>query len=246
MTSTADFLIIGGGIAGLSAASRLLRHGKVVVLEAEEALGYHSSGRSVSFSHYGIGNSAVRRLTAWSRPFFEDPPEGFSPTPLARNVPSLYFAAEETLPDLAALEAEMARFTDRTRRIDAAAMAALCPALRTGAGAAVAGVLDPTGLKLDADALLQACARAVRAGGGEVLNGRRIVSIGEAKAGASAPRAASNGRRRSWSTPPEPGPTGSPASPGSRRSASSPSDGRSSSSTRRQAPTFPPGPSPTA
>ena len=28
--------------------------------EAEEALGYHSSGRSVSFSHYGIGNDAVR------------------------------------------------------------------------------------------------------------------------------------------------------------------------------------------
>jgi D-arginine dehydrogenase len=177
MASTSDFLIIGGGIAGLSAASRLVRHGKVVVLEAEEALGYHSSGRSVSFSHYGIGNSAVRGLTAWSRPFFEDPPGGFSPTPLARTVPSLYFAAEETLPALAALEAEMTRFTDRTRRIDAAAMAALCPALRTGDGAAVTGVLDPTGLKLEADALLQACARTVRAGGGEVLNGRRITSI---------------------------------------------------------------------
>src|SRR5829696_5516132 len=108
MTSTADFLIIGGGIAGLSAGSRLVRHGRVVVLEAEDALGYHSSGRSVSFSHYGIGNAAVRGLTAWSRPFFENPPQGFAPVPLARTVPSLYFAQEETLPALQVLEAEMA------------------------------------------------------------------------------------------------------------------------------------------
>lgn len=177
MTSTADFLIIGGGIAGLSAASRLARHGKVMVLEAEEALGYHSSGRSVSFSHYGIGNSAVRGLTAWSRPFFEAQPEGFCPSPLCRTIPTLYFATAESLPDLEALEAEMSRFTDRTRRIDAEAMSALCPALRTGEDAAIQGVLDPTGLKLDADALLQSYARAVRSGGGEVLNGRRIASI---------------------------------------------------------------------
>src|SRR4051812_38290165 len=106
--TTVDFLIIGGGVAGLSAATRLVRHGKVVVLEGEGAIGYHSSGRSVSFSHYGIGNSAVRGLTAWSRAFFERPPEGFSPSPLARSVASLYFAAEEERPALAALEAEMA------------------------------------------------------------------------------------------------------------------------------------------
>jgi D-arginine dehydrogenase len=173
----ADFLIVGGGIAGLSAASRLVRHGKAIVLEGEEALGYHSSGRSVSFSHFGNGNAAARGLTAWSQPFFERPPEAFSPSPLARTFPSLYFAFEENRPALDSLEAEMARFTERIRRVDSAAMAALCPALRTGPGGAVSGVLDPTGLKLDADALLQGYARAVRAGGGELLNGRRIVSI---------------------------------------------------------------------
>ena len=63
----ADFLIVGGGVAGLSAGARLARHGRVVVLEAEEALGYHSSGRSATFSHFGIGNRIVRALTAHSR-----------------------------------------------------------------------------------------------------------------------------------------------------------------------------------
>ncbi|HEX9946544.1 MAG TPA: FAD-dependent oxidoreductase [Allosphingosinicella sp.] len=181
--SDSDFLIIGGGIAGLSAAARLARHGKIVVLEAEAALGYHSSGRSVSFSHYGIGNSAVRGLTAWSRPFFEDPPEGFCPSALSRTFPSLYFATEESVPALEMLEAEMARFTDRTRRIDPAGMAALCPGLRTGDGAALTGVLDPTGLKLDGDALLQSFVRAIRGAGGEVLNGRRIAAIAPTGAG---------------------------------------------------------------
>ncbi|MFZ8941808.1 MAG: FAD-dependent oxidoreductase, partial [Gemmobacter sp.] len=41
-----DFLIIGGGIAGISAAAALAPCGRVVVLEAEAELAYHASGRS--------------------------------------------------------------------------------------------------------------------------------------------------------------------------------------------------------
>jgi len=175
--SDCDFLIIGGGVAGLSAAARLARHGRVVVLEAEDALGYHSSGRSVSFSHYGIGGSAVRGLTAYSRPFFENQAEGFCPTPLARTVPSLHFATAEALPALEALGAEMAKYSGAIGWVDAAAMSALCPVLRTGPDAAVRGLIDPAGLKLDADALLQAYPRAVRGGGGAVLTGSRVASI---------------------------------------------------------------------
>ena len=81
----ADILVIGGGIAGLSAAAALARHGRVVVLEAEEALGYHSSGRSATFSHYGIGNSAVRALTAWSRSRFPEGVRPPGPGPLHRD-----------------------------------------------------------------------------------------------------------------------------------------------------------------
>jgi D-arginine dehydrogenase len=172
-----DFLIIGGGIAGLSAAARLVRHGTVTLLEGEEALGYHSSGRSVSFSHYGIGNSVVRGMTAWSRPFFERPPEGLSDSPISRPMETLYLATEEQIPALQALYAEMARFTDRVEWIDSARMAELCPVLRTGPGEAERGLLDPTGLKLDANALLQGFARAVRSAGGEVLTGRRVATI---------------------------------------------------------------------
>ncbi|HEY0112113.1 MAG TPA: FAD-dependent oxidoreductase [Allosphingosinicella sp.] len=172
-----DFLVIGGGIAGLSAAARLARHGKVVVIEAEEALGYHSSGRSVTFSHFGIGNAPVRGLTAWSQPFFTHPPEGFCESALARESPSLWLAREEMLPALETLRAAMAPFTDKLRILSAEEMAQACPVLRTGPGAAVQGVLDPEALKLDGDALLQSFARAVRSAGGEILTGRRIASV---------------------------------------------------------------------
>lgn len=176
--SNPDFLIVGGGIAGLSAAARLVRHGKVVVLEAEEALGYHSSGRSVSFSHYGIGNAVVRGLTAWSRSFFESQPEGFSDTPVARLFPSIYFANEASLNALIALRTEMAQFIDTLEWVEQPdKISELCPALRIGGDeGAIAALVDPTGLKLDADVLLQSFARAVRAGGGHVLTGRRIAS----------------------------------------------------------------------
>jgi len=169
--SGADFLVIGGGIAGLSAAASLAAHGRVLVLEAEEALGYHSSGRSVAFSHYGIGDAAVRGLTAWSHACFEADPI------LARTAGSLYFADEASRPRLNALGAGMARFTDAIETVDAGGIARLCPALRTGGGGAVTGLYDPTGLKLDADALLQKYAKDIRAKGGHILTGRRITAI---------------------------------------------------------------------
>src|SRR5205085_2868728 len=173
----ADFIVIGGGIAGLSAAARLAAHGKVIVLEAEDALGYHSSGRSVSFSHYGIGNAVVRALTRQSRPFFEAQPLGFCETPVAALFPTLYFAEEEALPLLDSLEANMASLVDTLEPLDAAALASLCPVLKTGPGAALRGFLDPTGLKLDADALLQSFARQLRAQGGEIRLGQRVGRI---------------------------------------------------------------------
>lgn len=50
-----DFLIIGGGIAGVSAAARLAPHGTTALLEAETSLAYHASGRSAALyePHYG-------------------------------------------------------------------------------------------------------------------------------------------------------------------------------------------------
>src|SRR6476469_8876705 len=105
--NTSDILIIGGGIAGLSAAAALSDYARVSVLEAEEQIGFHSSGRSATMVHYALGDRLVRALTLASRPFFEDPPARFADAPLGHRMPVLVHAREEEREALDALDAEI-------------------------------------------------------------------------------------------------------------------------------------------
>ena len=57
-----DFVIIGGGIAGLSVGSRLCNFGSVCVLESEDVIGYHASGRSAAMFLENYGNDIVVEL----------------------------------------------------------------------------------------------------------------------------------------------------------------------------------------
>jgi len=163
-----EILVIGGGIAGVSAAARFAQRSETILLERESALGYHSSGRSATFYHFGIGDDAVRGLTAASRHFFANPPGGEELPPLWQTKSAMFFATSETMDQLTALEIEMRRFTDSIEQVGPREMQAIVPALKVGDGGAVAGLVDTGGRKLDADLLLQANARALRAAGGEI------------------------------------------------------------------------------
>ncbi|MEA3057917.1 MAG: D-arginine dehydrogenase [Sphingomonadales bacterium] len=170
MPGTSDILVIGGGIAGLSAAAELSRQAKVTVLEAEEQIGFHSSGRSATMLHYALGDRLVRALTLASRAFFETPPEGFTDVPLGRAMPMLVHAREDEVAELDALEAELALFAE-LERLDARGVHALCPLLREDARY---GIADRHGIRLDPHALLQGNVRRLRASGGELRVGARV------------------------------------------------------------------------
>ncbi|MEJ6392513.1 FAD-binding oxidoreductase [Gymnodinialimonas sp. 2305UL16-5] len=62
-----DFIVIGGGIAGVSAGARLASLGSVCVLEAETAPAYHASGRSAALYEGSYGNSVTVALNQASR-----------------------------------------------------------------------------------------------------------------------------------------------------------------------------------
>jgi len=64
-----DFLVIGGGIAGISAAARLSDLGAVTVLEREGALAYHASGRSAALFEQSYGAPSVVALNRASRDY---------------------------------------------------------------------------------------------------------------------------------------------------------------------------------
>lgn len=172
MTSP-DILVIGGGIAGLSAAAALSKHARVTVLEAEEQVGYHSSGRSATMVHYALGDRLVRALTLVSRPFFDSPPDGFTDVPLGRRVPVLVHARDDERAALDALEAEISLFAN-LERLDAAGVHELCPLLKDDARH---GIADFEAIRLDPHALLQGNLRRLRSNGGELHTQARVRDI---------------------------------------------------------------------
>lgn len=172
-----EILVVGGGIAGISAAARFAARAQTVLLERESALGYHSSGRSATFYHFGIGDVVVRGLTAASRFFFTDRSAGHADAPLSQTKPALFIGTAETMAELTTLEAEMRRFSDTIIAVGPAEMREIVPVLKTGDGAAVAGILDTGGQKLDADLLLQVGARALRSAGGEIMFNAGVTAI---------------------------------------------------------------------
>ena len=114
-----DILVIGGGIAGLSAAAALSPNARVWVLEAEEQIGYHSSGRSATMVHYALGDRLVRELTLASRPFFDHPPADFTDVRIGQRMPVLIHAREEEREALDRLDVELSPFA-RLERLDEA------------------------------------------------------------------------------------------------------------------------------
>jgi D-arginine dehydrogenase len=148
MTDTFDILIIGGGISGVSLAARLAGKRKIAVLEAEEHLGMHATGRSAAMLVEAYGPPVIRKLTARARPFFEEPPAGFAEAPLSRHQGSLVYAAPDAIDQLRR-EFEIAAETAEVTWLDAEAVLQACPLLKPGVAAA--GFIEPRSLDLDAN-----------------------------------------------------------------------------------------------
>jgi D-arginine dehydrogenase len=78
VTTTADILVIGGGMAGIGAAARAAQAApgtRVVVLEAEAHPGHHTTGRSAAIYIANYGNAAIRAANAASHGELAAPPE---------------------------------------------------------------------------------------------------------------------------------------------------------------------------
>ena len=157
-----DFLIIGGGIAGTSAGARLATLGRVTLLEAEPALGYHTSGRSAALYEGHLGTDTTMRLNLASRGYFEA--EGLlSP----RGLLFIARPGEE-----AALDADIAEMDLAEVSLDEAQ--ALLPVLDRARLSRAA--YHPEAWDIDTDRLLQGFARALRQNG-QIVTGARVGAI---------------------------------------------------------------------
>lgn len=90
-----DFVVIGGGIAGVSAAAHLAPHGSVMLFEKEPGLAYHTSGRSAAMLVESHGSPATGPLVKAARSFLDKPPEGSVDSPLLSERGVVWVTADE-------------------------------------------------------------------------------------------------------------------------------------------------------
>lgn len=159
-THAFDIVAIGAGIAGATVATHLAADYRVALIEAEDAAGYHSTGRSAAMWIQNYGPPTVRIMTGLSRGFFETPPPGFAETPLMLRRPVLFIAPEDQMAQFHTLLAAGLGLTE----IAPAAAEAMVPALRPGwvRGAAT----ETDAFDMDVAALHQGFLRQMRARGG--------------------------------------------------------------------------------
>ncbi|SMC81002.1 NAD(P)/FAD-dependent oxidoreductase [Primorskyibacter flagellatus] len=160
-----DFLIIGGGIAGVSAAARLSELGSVTLLEAEDALSYHASGRSAAAFLENYGNDVVRALNRASADHLHNANGGV----LSPRGQLLVGGPDEA--DSFSAQAVDFGLTEISATDARAKVPILNPATATRAA------WRPDVFDLDTDLLLQNFLREARGNGAEVVTRARISAI---------------------------------------------------------------------
>ncbi|MEM7711815.1 MAG: FAD-dependent oxidoreductase [Pseudomonadota bacterium] len=162
-----DFLIIGGGIAGLSSAATLSGLGRVAVWEAEAALGHHASGRSAAVFEEDYGLPPVVALNRASR---------------ADHAAAGHLKPRGLM--LVALEGEDGFEADRDGlgldEIDMEAARIRLPIL---SDRVMRAAFHDSAADLDTDAMLQRHARTIRGAGGCVRTGLRVEVIARVDGG---------------------------------------------------------------
>ena len=164
-----DFLIIGGGIAGISAAARLSTLGSVTLLEREDALAYHASGRSAALFEEHYGKPSTVALNRASRDFHRSA-DVLSPR-------GLLLVGNKAQADLFAADVQAMQMDEIS--VDAAL--ALIPVLNTAHVDRAA--YDPDAWDIDTDRLIQTFARQARNNGATIQTKAAVTSITRTQAG---------------------------------------------------------------
>lgn len=170
MTPRYDIVVIGAGMAGASLAAECVRLGgpdlAVLLLEAEDAPGYHATGRSAAFWEECYGGPDLVPLTLASGAYLHQ--HGFLG---ARG--ALYLAREADDGALAAFERRFAGSGATFSRIDGAALAQRVPGLKPEWDRAIS---QPDCADIDVAGLHAHYLAAARKGGVELRCRARVIA----------------------------------------------------------------------
>ncbi|MFN2562928.1 MAG: NAD(P)/FAD-dependent oxidoreductase [Jatrophihabitans sp.] len=154
-----DVIVVGGGMAGASIASELTADRRVLLVDMEPTLAYHTTGRSAAMFLESYGGPVIRALTTSSRAFLLRL-EVLRPLPMLHlglagrgsAIEDLFAAVHPLVPDVEVLEP--------------AAAVQLQPLLRPAAFELA--LHEPGAMEIDVHALHQHFVRKVRASGGVI------------------------------------------------------------------------------
>ncbi len=161
-----DTIVVGGGIAGVSIAAELAADHRVVLLEMESVLAFHTTGRSAAMFLESYGGPPIRALTTASRAFLVDPALDVD-SELLRPLAMLHIAGAGRGAAIRELHRDVSALVPDVRLVEPHEVTELQPLLRPGH--VELALLEPGAMQIDVHALHQGYLRLLRARGGEVV-----------------------------------------------------------------------------
>ncbi|MED5575771.1 MAG: FAD-dependent oxidoreductase, partial [Pseudomonadota bacterium] len=162
-----DFIVIGGGIVGASAAYRLIEHGSVLLLEMEEKPGYHSTGRSAAQFTELYGNGPIRALVRLSKNFLLSPPTGFSEVPILTPRGAMFVGTTAQKPALDEVLKTAAEENCQVDALDVAGARRIVPVLNPEMFEQA--IFEPKSTDIDVHALHGGFLKVFAGRGGEII-----------------------------------------------------------------------------
>ncbi len=175
MAECADIAVIGGGMAGASAAAELAVGASVILLEREAQCGIHATGRSAASFSEAYGGAVIRQLARAGRAFLESPPLGFAEMPLLRMRGMLTIGRADQADSIARELERGLPLAPTLRAVTPDEALAMVPCLRPDYVAAA--FLEPDQREIDVDALHQGYLRRARALGAHILTRADVTAI---------------------------------------------------------------------
>lgn len=169
--SPVDAVVIGGGIAGVSIAYELAAHGSVLLVEAEQTLAVHTTGRSAAIYAPSYGAPIVRALTVASGTRFAALEAELDLPPILTPHAGLWLACDQPALDVLRTLIQTGTVGELTAEETLAHCPALDPARLVAAG------IDDTAMDIDVMALHQGFVRGLKARGGRVHTGDPVHAI---------------------------------------------------------------------
>lgn len=175
-----DVAVIGGGIAGATAACHIAKTRSVVLLEQERELARHTTSRSAAIYLEYDGGSVFQRLNRASRAFFDVAHDELD-APLLDPLPVMSVGDESMRAEFERQIGEARELTPDVRLVEGPELLRMCPVLRPDR--LTCGMLESSAASLDVMALHQLYVRRAVDRGAEVWRSSKVLAIADLKSG---------------------------------------------------------------